>query len=67
MLEVKLRLEVNEAQQVERMEAIDRYIHASFPDCSRTECFAERAIYKIPQTAVPSLAKVFNILESGKL
>ena len=53
-------------ETAQRMWALQNYIKKTFPNAVQTECFAERAIYKVPADNVTSLAQTFAALENGE-
>ena len=53
-------------ETAESMEDLQKYIQETFPSAVQTECFAERAIYKVPADNVTSLAQTFAALENGE-
>ena len=65
-LEVKMAAAATAQETAQRMQALQRYIKETFPSAVQTECFAERAIYKIPADNVTSLAQAFAALENGE-
>ena len=67
MLEVKQKLKFSTEEQSELSEKLKAYIESNFPGSSRSECFAERAVYKIPQEAVKALTHAFGTMEKGTL
>ena len=66
-LEIKLGTDIeNSTVRHGQMERLNTFIMETFPNALRTECFAERAVYKIPQKNVASLAFTFRALENGR-
>ncbi|XP_043541877.1 cholesterol transporter ABCA5 [Chiloscyllium plagiosum] len=62
-LEIKLKGEMTEAQQISN---IHDKIMQIFPQASRQESFVAMLTYKIPKNDVKSLSKAFSKLEEAK-
>ena len=65
LLEVKQKLKFSTEEQTELSEKLKAYIESNFPGSSRSESFAERAVYKMPQEAVKALTHAFGTMEKG--
>ncbi|KAK9876012.1 hypothetical protein WA026_011128 [Henosepilachna vigintioctopunctata] len=46
---------------------LKEFISNSFHDAALQECFADRLVFSVPQSSVPSLAKCFSNLERAKI
>ncbi len=66
ILEVKQRLQTSAELQSDLSEKLRVHLESEFEGCTQAECFAERAVYKIPQTTVTSLARAFATMENGR-
>ena len=61
LLEVKLK----SSEDDESIEKLNSFVKSQFPKSTVMEQFAERLIYKIPQSDISSLKQTFSALEQG--